>query len=32
MLNEQRILRFPHRRSVGTLFVAPLSQPEEWEL
>jgi hypothetical protein len=32
MLNEQRILRFPHRRSLGTLFVAPLSQPEEWEL
>jgi hypothetical protein len=27
-----KILRFPHRRSAGTLFVAPLSQPEEWEL
>jgi hypothetical protein len=32
MLNHQRILRFPHRRSLGTLFVAPVSQPEEWEL
>jgi len=25
-------IRFPHRRSVGTLYVAPLDQPEEWEL
>ncbi|HEY9757820.1 MAG TPA: DUF4240 domain-containing protein [Oculatellaceae cyanobacterium] len=32
MHNHQRILRFPHRRSLGTLFFAPLSQPEEWEL
>jgi hypothetical protein len=32
MPSEHRVLRFPHRRSVGTLFVADESQPEEWEL
>lgn len=32
MTCEQKIIRFPHRRSVGTLYVAALSQPEEWEL
>ncbi len=32
MDTRQKIIRFPHRRSVGTLYVAPLSQPEEWEL
>jgi hypothetical protein len=26
------MIKFPHRRSVGTLYVAPVSQPEEWEL
>ncbi len=31
-MTEERIIRFPHRRSIGTLFVAPESQPEEWEL
>ena len=31
-MTEERIIRFPHRRSIGTLFVAPKSQPEEWEL
>lgn len=31
-MNSQRTLRFPHRRSVGTLYAAPTSQPEEWEL
>ncbi len=29
---NQRTIRFPHRRSIGTLFVAPKEQPEEWEL
>jgi len=28
----EKKLRFPHRRSVGTLYIAPESQPEEWEL
>jgi hypothetical protein len=32
MSTEHRVIRFPHRRSVGTLFVADESQPEEWEL
>jgi hypothetical protein len=29
---NQKTIRFPHRRSIGTLFVAPKDQPEEWEL
>lgn len=29
---QERTIRFPHRRSIGTLFIAPESQPEEWEL
>lgn len=32
MSHEHRVIRFPHRRSVGTLFVADENQPEEWEL
>lgn len=32
MASAARTLRFPHRRSIGTLYVAPASQPEEWEL
>lgn len=29
---HEKILRFPHRRSIGSLYYAPKSQPEEWEL
>jgi hypothetical protein len=29
---NQKTIRFPHRRSIGTLYVAPKEQPEEWEL
>ncbi len=32
MPSEARVIRFPHRRSVGTLLIADESQPEEWEL
>src|ERR1700737_2912871 len=32
MSNQQKVIRFPHRRSAGTLYVAPADQPEEWEL
>ncbi len=32
MSSEHRVIRFPHRRSIGTLFVADENQPEEWEL
>lgn len=32
MPTPAKTLRFPHRRSVGTLYVAPENQPEEWEL
>lgn len=27
-----RILKFPHRHSLGTLYLAPATQPEGWEL
>lgn len=32
MATQQRIIKFPHRRSAGTLYTAPIDQPEEWEL
>ena len=32
MVIAQRTIKFPHRRSIGTLYVAPKEQPEEWEL
>lgn len=28
----EKTLKFPHRRSIGTLYIAPCEQPEEWEL
>jgi hypothetical protein len=31
-ISAPKVLRFPHRRSVGTLYAAPFEQPEEWEL
>jgi len=31
-VSAHRTIRFPHRRSIGTLYVAPQDQPEEWEL
>lgn len=32
MATQHKVIRFPHRRSAGTLYIAPLDQPEEWEL
>ena len=32
MAMQQKVIRFPHRRSAGTLYVAQADQPEEWEL
>ena len=32
MVTFEKTLKFPHRRSIGTLYVAPVDQPEEWEL
>jgi hypothetical protein len=32
MISSLRTIRFPHRRSLGNLYVAQESQPEEWEL
>ncbi|HEY9788083.1 MAG TPA: DUF4240 domain-containing protein [Candidatus Obscuribacterales bacterium] len=32
MSEHAKIIRFPHRRSIGTLYYAPVTQPEEWEL
>jgi len=30
--DQTRTLTFPQRRSIGTLYSAPIAQPEEWEL
>ena len=27
-----KTVKFPHRRSIGSLYVAEESQPEEWQL
>jgi hypothetical protein len=32
MVASEKTLKFPHRRSIGTLYAAPCNQPEEWEL
>jgi len=33
IINEQeRILSFPQKRSIGSLYWAPVDQPEEWQL
>jgi len=32
MVTTEKVLKFPHRRSIGTLYIAPQDQPEEWEL
>lgn len=32
MTIPQKTIKFPHRRSLGSLFVADESQPEEWQL
>ncbi len=32
MTIPQKTVKFPHRRSIGSLFVADESQPEEWQL
>jgi hypothetical protein len=31
-ISADRTIRFPHRRSIGTLYAAPEDQPEEWQL
>jgi hypothetical protein len=31
-VSTERYIKFPHRRPIGTLFAAPASQPEEWEI
>jgi len=28
----EKTIKFPHRQAIGTLYVAPFAQPEEWEL
>lgn len=30
--DEQKVISFPKERSIGTLYVAPVEQPEEWQL
>ncbi len=30
--DQTKILSFPHKRSIGTLYSAPIKQPEEWQL
>jgi len=32
MVDFEKTLKFPHRKSIGTLYVAAVDQPEEWEL
>jgi hypothetical protein len=32
MTAQYKTIKFPHRRSLGTLYAAPSDQPEEWEL
>ncbi|HEY9733711.1 MAG TPA: hypothetical protein V6C89_17480, partial [Drouetiella sp.] len=32
MTIPEKTVKFPHRRSIGSLFVADESQPEEWQL
>ena len=32
MVSPEKIVKFPHRRSIGSLYVAEESQPEEWQL
>jgi hypothetical protein len=32
MVSTYKTIKFPHRRSLGTLFCAPYDQPEEWQL
>ncbi|PWT98206.1 MAG: hypothetical protein C5B53_07050 [Candidatus Melainabacteria bacterium] len=32
MVAFEKTLKFPHRKSIGTLYIASVDQPEEWEL
>jgi hypothetical protein len=32
MVSQEKIVKFPHRRSIGSLYIADESQPEEWQL
>lgn len=32
MVSSEKTVNFPHRRSIGSLYVACESQPEEWQL